>query len=111
MRMCLLVFCTVLSACVGRSEFPPLSSLEAEGGLTQASRVQELTAGMTQAEVHLIVGGAVASVDDPDRVGQTCFSHPYGPADDPRFIHVVYLGGHLSRASDGHVDLCTVAAF
>ena len=106
MRLTLIFAVLLVAGCVGRTSFPPISEQQADASGSAASRVSELSVGMTLADASLIVGSAVGSYDDPTQVGHVCFSHPYGAASGQQFVHTEFLGGHLVSASDGHSDMC-----
>lgn len=96
-----------LAACSERSDFIPLGLPgQAQSQIAAQSRLSDLKPGMTLQAVSQIAGSPVGNFDDPNTVGRVCFSHPYGSATAPMFIHAVYLGGHLQRASDGHAAMC-----
>lgn len=101
----------LLSACIGRSTFPGISSNPSPSLQPQPSRVNELATGMTLAEASRIVGPAVQSFDNPSSVGHVCFAHPYQGSNGQLFVHTIYLGGNLVSASDGHADICGVRDF
>jgi hypothetical protein len=108
----LVVLCfLLLSACIGRSTFPALSSGINPSVQPQPSRVGELLTGMTLADASRVVGPAVQSFDNPSSIGHVCFSHPYQGTDGKLFIHTIYLGGNMVSASDGHNNSCGPSDF
>jgi len=96
----------LLAACDDGTAFPPIGLPADDTAIATESRAGELTRGMTLQDVSLIVGPAIASADNPARVGSTCFSHPYGSPSAPKYLHAEFLGGHLVAASDGHDATC-----
>jgi hypothetical protein len=69
-----------------------------------------LAPGLSRAAVEARMGTDRGFERHPERGTETCASYPYARGGAERFLHVVYDGDRLLRASDGHAVLCTYGA-
>jgi len=82
-------------------------------GAIQGSRdspVDRLEPGMTPGRVGRITGAESGSERSPANSDETCVSYVYDETLAPKYVHAVFNGGTLVRASDGHTGLCSYDA-
>lgn len=94
------ILLTALVALAGCLPPPPPQS-EAD------SRVDELTPGMSFAEVAAIQGEAT---DTTTIQGVTCVAYLYDRTTAPFYVHAKFQGGALVSATDGHNVSCDAPA-
>lgn len=97
--------CTTAPVETGAANAPVVSAPE---GITStgASKVAELSIGMTEAEVGNVLGRYRRDVTvEP----LSCRSYPYANGEVTELAHVYFRNGRLFAASDGHADPCGLA--
>ncbi|SNS15563.1 hypothetical protein [Antarctobacter heliothermus] len=86
---------------------PPVSGA---GGGGQGAEARKLSAGMTQAQAEAVFGLDAGFERNPANWDESCVSYAYGDAATPRYVHAVFRGDTLTRATDGHGAICTYGA-
>lgn len=76
----------------------------------QGAEARKLSAGMTQVQSDAVFGLDAGYERNPANWDESCVSYAYGDAGTPRYVHAVFRGGRLLRATDGHGAICTYGA-
>ena len=110
-RLAIFSFGLILGACTSS---PPETAVEdpqpltAREGIasTGASKVAQLSIGMTEEEVGNVLGAYRRDVTvEP----LSCRSYPYTVGETLELAHVYFRDGRLIAASDGHASPCGIA--
>ncbi|WP_143595853.1 hypothetical protein [Tropicibacter naphthalenivorans] len=98
-----------------------ISAALALSACMQAGTVQEprntgrgiaakLHTGVTKAEADVALGFDAGYERNPNDFDEACASYAYDVGDKTEYVHAVFRQGQLTRATDGHLTLCTYAA-
>lgn len=77
------------------------------GGGGQGAEGRKLSAGMTRTQADAVFGLDAGFERNPANWDESCVSYAYGDAATPRYVHAVFRGDALTRATDGHGAICT----
>ncbi|MBY6113273.1 hypothetical protein KUW09_04960 [Mameliella alba] len=77
------------------------------GGGGQGAQARKLSTGMSPAQAEAVFGVDAGYERNPADWDETCVSYVYGTEGNLRYVHAIFRGDRLVRATDGHGAICT----
>ncbi|SMX30160.1 hypothetical protein TRP8649_04301 [Pelagimonas phthalicica] len=101
----------ILAAIVGVSGCMQGAGPAGEGGVPKSDGVaRKLAKGVSPSEAEVALGPDSGFERNPSNWDEACVSYNYGSAEAPRYVHAVFVNDALTRATDGHLDICSFGA-
>ncbi len=70
---------------------------------------RKLAKGVSPAEAAVALGPDAGFERNPNNWDEACVSYNYGSAEAPKYVHAVFVNDAMTRATDGHLDICSYA--
>ncbi|MGH1415352.1 MAG: hypothetical protein ACRBB0_17825 [Pelagimonas sp.] len=68
---------------------------------------RKLSKGVSPSEAAVALGPDAGFERNPANWDEACVSYNYGTTEAPKYVHAVFVNDALTRATDGHFEICS----